>query len=194
MQPQPTGLIYAYAALEPPLGKGDRQKDGQQVYTWIASTARPDGNGNIFDLQGWELETYRKNPIVMAAHNWGSLPVAKTVYINIDIAKQALIAQIVFATTPTALEIQQLVDGGFLCAMSAGALPIESEPRFDDQHHIIGTHYHRQSMRELSLVPVPANTETLRIASLLADRDEAQAIRASLHILKETLWTTKPSI
>lgn len=187
MQPQPMVYVLAHLHTQEP------QPQGQATtYTWIASTARPDDNGNLFDLAGWELDTYRRNPVVFAAHAWDTLPIARATKVDVDQAKQALVATIEFATTPRAAEVRSLVDGGFLTAMSVGALPLEAEPRQDPTTgRIVGIHSHRHSLRELSLVPVPANVDAVRIAAL-TEGTEDRAILTLLRTLKESPWTPQP--
>jgi HK97 family phage prohead protease len=183
-----TGLVFTTAALH---GAGQDQ-DGQRIYTWIASTGKVDDNGNIFDPQGWSLEDYRRNPVVLSgSHNWNSLPVAKA--IDVVATPDALVAHITFAGTPAAQEVKALVDGGFLNAISVGALPIEYELRYKEGTRIpIGAHFHSQSLRELSIVTVPANTDAVRIAAL--EQGDAPAIViAALQPLKESLWTPQHS-
>ena len=74
-------------------------------------------------------------------------------------------ATVEFADTPDGHEVEDLVEAGFLRAMSAGWLGMEFEVLRDPENGWpTGVHYRRQKLIELSIVGIPANPEALRVA------------------------------
>ena len=136
--------------------------DDRKAYTFVASSGIEDRNHNQIDPDGWELAEYRKNPVVFANHRWG-VPIGRATKVWQD--SDRLMATIEFADTEAAREVQQLVEGGFLKAMSAGWIGLDfAVVRDEKTGWPRGVHYKRQQLVELSVVGIPANPEALRVA------------------------------
>ena len=58
-----------------------------------------DRDGEVIKASGWELDNYKKNPIVLWAHDYASPPVGKA--ISVKISKGQLIFQVKFADAET---------------------------------------------------------------------------------------------
>lgn len=150
----------------------------------IASTDDIDRHGEVIVQDGWKLEKYWKNPVILVDH-WYSVDkiVGKATDIRIEGGK--MIIRGVFADTPRAQEVQKLYDAGFLRAVSVGFIPLQ---RDENNRDIITS----AELLELSFVPVPSNPEALdNLKKLGIDTDfwvqrkslEMEAIEA---IQKET--------
>lgn len=137
------------------------------------TTGTPDRMRDTIDPKGWDLKHYKKNPIVLFAHDYSQLPVARAVKIEADdkglssVAQFATKEQYAFADT-----VYQLILGGFLKATSVG---------FKPQKHVYneargGVDFLEQELLEYSIVPIPANPEALL---------EADAKGISIHPLRE---------
>ena len=49
---------------------------------FIITTGDADRENDVIDPAGWDLSSYLKNPVVMFAHDYGSLPVARTILLG----------------------------------------------------------------------------------------------------------------
>lgn len=119
------------------------------------STSSPDRDNDTVAASGWKLENYKKNPVVLWAHDYSQLPVGKATTIMVD--GQKLVADMEFASHPFAETVMQMVKGGFLRATSVGFAP--HLYKFNETRG--GLDFEEQELLEFSIVPVPANPEAL---------------------------------
>lgn len=145
----------------------------EDVYEFIASTSSVDRQGDSIDQNGWELDNFKANPVILFAHDYGALPIGKCIEIIKNEAK--LIIKMVFASeeaNPKAQQIKRLVDEGILNTTSVGFIQKERN----------GNIITRQELLEVSIVPVPANQDALRLAfksmddSLVKEIEDAIAV------------------
>jgi HK97 family phage prohead protease len=130
-------------------------KIADNVYKVLASTSAIDRQGDSIDQSGWLLNNYLKNPVMLWAHDYAELPVAKAT--GVQITSKGLELTFEFApaeANPKAQQIKMLYDEGFLNAVSVGFIPQERN----------GNIIIRAELLEVSFVPVPANQEALRLA------------------------------
>jgi HK97 family phage prohead protease len=148
----------------------------EELYEFIASTASVDRQGDSIDQSGWELDNYLKNPVILFAHNYSELPIAKAV--EVVNAGSSLIIKIQFASeeaNPKAQQIKKLVDEGILNTTSVGFIQKERN----------GNIITRAELLEVSIVPVPANQDALRLAYKGLDADIVKDIEDSLALAPE---------
>lgn len=130
-------------------GQGDR------VRRFCISTSAVDRDNDTISAAGWNLDNYRKNGVVLWAHDYRSLPIGKALQVGVEGGK--LVATAEFADHEFANTVLRLIDGGFLRATSVGFRPtkyaINEERR--------GLDFVEQELLEFSIVPVPANPEAL---------------------------------
>jgi hypothetical protein len=133
--------------------------------TFIISTDAMDRDGDIIDQNGWELADYKRNPVVLWAHDGSQPPVARAASVAVENGKLVSVAefptreQYAFADT-----IFQLYKGGFLHATSVGFMPEELELMEGPDTGLIGFRFRRQKLLEYSAVPIPSNPEALVVA------------------------------
>lgn len=125
------------------------------------STASVDRMGDTIAIDGWGLDDFRKNPVVLWGHDQALPPVGKATRVAIEDAK--LVADVEF--TPPGMSafndtVFAMLKGGFLNATSVGFLPTEWKFA-EDPGRRHGIDYIRQDLLEFSVVPVPANAEAL---------------------------------
>lgn len=136
--------------------KGSVQKSSKKgVYSIVASTASIDRQGDSIDQSGWDLKDFKANPVLIWAHDYKLLPIGKVT--DIAVVNGKLKADFEFAdadANPMAAQIEKLYEAGIVNASSVGFIPQERNG------HIIT----RAQLLELSLVPVPANQDALRLA------------------------------
>jgi phage head maturation protease len=115
------------------------------------STADEDRHGDIVE-QNFDLKWFKKNPVLLDSHNYGSIEhiIGKVKNIKQD---TKLHGSVEFATmNPKGLLAQEMADAGFINATSIGFIPKE----FDDKGRII-----KSELLEISCVSVPANARAL---------------------------------
>ena len=145
----------------------------------IASTGQEDRLGDTINPDGWELRNFRKNPVMLWAHDNFAPPIARATRVWIEDKKLKLKGE--FAPTPFAQELRVLVEGGFLNAVSVGFIPL-----FEDEKGMIdiegkmyrraegeeiksmeekklhgGMRFEKQELLEVSWVAVPALASAL---------------------------------
>jgi HK97 family phage prohead protease len=150
------------AAIRVSLGTTFKAADGEsRAATFTISTETVDRMGDTIAVDGWKLEAYRKNPVVLWAHDSTSLPVAKAPKIWTE--KTSLKADAEF--TPKGMArfndtVFEMLKGGFLNATSVGFAPLKYA-FVDDPARWSGIDFLEQELLEFSIVPVPANSEAL---------------------------------
>lgn len=151
-------------------GKAHHDEDENKFsMSFVASTDRPDRYGDIINQQGWDLDAYRSNPVVLLNHDHGSLPIGKG---TVRIGEQGLIIDVDFdMEDPRAAEIAGKAKRGFLNAVSVGFSPLKSTPRSDlpVTHYAHsksgGNYFDRAELLEVSVVTIPANADAVAIAA-----------------------------
>ncbi len=146
------------------------------------STSTPDRSYDVIDQNGWQLDFYKMNPVVLWDHSSDRLPIGKCVEIGIEggalKATVEFIAQDVPVAGPFAEAILQLCKHGFLSATSVGFLPIDYTETEDESRgagtYSAGLDFHKMQLLEFSVVCTPDNPEALideqsRQAAISAD-------------------------
>lgn len=158
--------------------------EAKREIQFTISTDSVDRMGDTIDVSGWKLEAYRKNPVVLWAHDNESLPVGKATRVWIEDGKLKATAEF----TPEGVArfndtVFALLKGGFLNAVSVGFMPIEYA-FVEDADRRFGIDFKQQELLEFSVVSVPANAEALidgRAAPAAAsDEEVADRIKADL--------------
>lgn len=148
--------------------RGIVEKSAEGKYRVLASTASVDRQGDSIDQSGWDLKNFLNNPVMLWAHKYDELPVAKAT--STQETKRGLEMDFEFATeemNPMAQQIKALYDEGFLSAVSVGFIPKERN----------GSVITKMELLEVSFVPVPANAEALAMSlksinsNMLLDED-----------------------
>ena len=129
------------------------------------------------DLNGLRFDNYRRNPVVMWAHDSvgrspsGGLPIGRTLAIS-RAPNGAIIAEFEFLENDAfAQRIRNAWDKGFLRAASISWLPLESRPASNGRLRDV-----RSELLEWSIVSIPADPDALRethrrmLDSLLSER------------------------
>lgn len=160
--------------------KAKDTEDGR-VLRFIGSDNKPDRDGDIVDINGWDLKQYKKNPVVLFGHKYSETPVARTKKVWIEDNK--LMFDIEFPEASVSAigdSLYKLYKGGFMTATSVGFVPnyekIEYPKNIKGAVRII----REQELLEISLVSVPANPR-----ALLSNKSIDEAIRLDIIDNKE---------
>lgn len=148
----------------------------------VASTFALDSYNTRIDPNGWDLEQFRRNPVITWAHDdrgytaSGGRPIAKGENVRVEDGKLKM--RLRFPEEGKfrfADEVFNLMADGFLNAVSVGFDPIEwrDEQSEEDGHVRIFT---KQRLMELAVVTIPSNSEALaeRAKRMNADPDEVR--------------------
>ena len=136
----------------------DAQDAGHRLRVTITTNTR-DRHGDILEPGGAMVASYLKNPVVLWAHEYRSLPIGRATSLVRD--GESIKAEILFAPTDFAREVCELYAKGFLNAWSVGFLPLEWEVIEDEEGKFAGYHIKSWELIEFSAVPVPANPDAL---------------------------------
>lgn len=140
----------------------DIDADDKSLVVTISTSAR-DRAGDILNAGGMSNKRFRRNPVVLWAHDYKGKPIAKSLWEKVS--GRRIIAKPRFANTPEAQEIFSLYRDGFLNAWSVGFIPEEYEVRFkkseDGGEEFDGYDIKKWELLEYSAVPVPCNPDAL---------------------------------
>lgn len=128
-----------------------------QTKVAVASTGAVDRSDEVINQEGWDLKTYKKNPILLWGHDHSEPAIGKAKNIKIEgVGKKArLIFEPLFHDlTDKAKAIKTLYEEGILNSFSVGFRPIEMD----------GNTFLKQELLEISAVNVPANADARMMA------------------------------
>ena len=139
------------------------KKLGERSYEFTASTSTIDRDGEVIEAKGWDLKNFKKNPVIMYAHDYRSLPIGKAPKVWLAGGKLKNTVQFPPEGTYEFADIvERLVDTGYLKTESVGFIP----QKWEDGDGEKGPRrtYLKQELLEISIVPVPSNPDALRNA------------------------------
>lgn len=137
------------------------ENDDRRELLFTVSSAAIDRDGDKISVEGWQLDNYRKNPVVLWAHDYRGLPIARSKQVWVEGGKLKSIAEFVpKETSEFADRVYQLYKLGFMSATSVGFRPIKWAWTEDNERKF-GIDFESQELLEYSAVPVPANPEAL---------------------------------
>lgn len=135
-----------------------------RVYTFRATSDVISRTRDQFTLDGWDLDQFWANPVVLDAHGYDSIDKvigravrAGSVWPEMDVQFSE--------ANPRGQLAKAMVEEGTLRAVSIGADPSQTEIVEDKELGRYRRHT-RKTLLELSIIPVPANWEALRVASI----------------------------
>ena len=159
-------------------GKGGEPHPEDEM-VFVISTDEVDRHGDIVSADGWRLDAFRRNPVVLWAHDYRFPVVGRVVELWSDTQAAPdgpagrvgrLLARVRFAATPFAREVAGLYRGGYQRGVSVGFRPLRYEERRDGKTGaFLGVRYLEQELLEVSLVPVPSNRDALSRSGGAAD-------------------------
>lgn len=131
----------------------------------IGSTATPDRYGEIVDQETWDLKSFKKNPILLWAHNSRLPPIGRVTKSKVVDGKLVFDAEFDMADE-FAAGIYRKYKDGFLNAFSVGFIP-KTFLSEDEKGKILKNPILKDNeLLEISAVPVPANPEALNNLSM----------------------------
>ena len=143
--------------------------EGVRSLRFTISTDCVDRERDKIAINGWQLDNFKRNPVVLWGHDATRLPIGRA--FNVGIEAGALKASVEFIPSETpeagsfADAVYSLARQRFIAATSVGFRPLkwsftEDEERGKDDW-FPGIDFEAQELVELSIVTVPANPEAL---------------------------------
>ena len=160
--------------------KGYIEKKGD-TFEGIASTEGKDRDGEVIKQDGWDLKNFKKNPVILASHNYMEFPIGKAMGIKVVDRKLTFRMKLTEATE-RAREAAQLIKEGILKSFSVGFIVRE---RKEEDRNVIT----QAELLEISLVSVPANAQAVVTAKSMDGNELAKSLIK--HYLVDNTTTTK---
>ena len=160
-------VIQLRAKAQKPISINDENR----TISYLVSDETVDRMGDIIRVKGWNLASYRQNPVVLWGHEGKSVPpIGKANNVRRRYGPARLTADIEFAPKEAfefADTIYQLAVRGFVRATSVGFLPTASEEVDEKKREKLGLGpfgqlYTGAELMEISVVAVPANPSALQ--------------------------------
>ena len=153
------GTVVKWHPAGTPVEAANGEKSGE--LTFVLSTDDVDRHGDVVSADGWRLEAYLRNPVLLWAHDYRHPAIGRA--LSVWTESHRLLARMEFAPTAFAQEVAALYATGFQWGVSVGFRPIRWEERRDARTGaFLGLRYLDQELLEVSAVPVPANRQALR--------------------------------
>lgn len=131
---------------------------------YVLSDETVDRYGDVIAADGWDLRTFRKNPIALFNHNANAIV---GTWANVRVEGKRLVGRLQLAAEGTSRlvdEVRRLSQQKILKAVSVGFRPIESQPLNDKADPEWGPfRFLKCELVECSMVAVPANPNALEI-------------------------------
>ena len=144
--------------------------------TVLVSSATVDRDGEVIDPQGWEIENYLKNPVLLNSHNiWGGVKEILGKAKSLQKTPEGLVATFQYFVgkgNEAADYAWSLVEAG-LAAYSVSFIPKEWT---DINEGDLRRKYTRQELLEISHVSVPANPAAVLNAVQHGDKAMIEAV------------------
>ena len=132
------------------------------------STGAVDREDDVVAVDGWVLDAYRQNPVVLWGHDAWDLPIGRCVELGNDGAALKATVEFVPADMPCcgqrAEAVLRMCRTGFLSATSVGFRPLEFEmakDRMEEDDWFPPFNFLRNELLEFSIVSIPCNPEAL---------------------------------
>jgi HK97 family phage prohead protease len=132
----------------------------EPVMDFIASDETLDRYNEVISVDGWDLQNFRKNPVIPDCHDYSSITKILGRASSISVAggpdARQLVNRVEFCTdNPMGSLAYKMAKGGFIKSQSVGFIPLEwTNGSGKDEP---ARKYTKQELLEVSLVVVPAN-------------------------------------
>jgi HK97 family phage prohead protease len=135
----------------------------KRTATFVASDESVDSYGDIVRVAGWELERFKKNPVLLWGHKSSEPPIGTVPEVWKDGTRLMARAQFLDeGVSDMADRIWKIVKAGALRAVSVGFWPTKAPNDLkNEKNEWTGYEWIAQELMELSVVCVPANANAL---------------------------------
>lgn len=155
-------IVKVFGAIE----KANKLQEGEVEF--VVSTNAWDAHGERIDVDGINIKDFKSNPVVLWGHDSFNLPIAKATKVWKEAGKLMAKAKF-YMKDDFARKVYEYIMDGYLNAVSIGGMV---EEWGDD-----GLTIKRLTMKEFSVVTVPANAEAI-VASKSLSGDQKAELRS----------------
>jgi HK97 family phage prohead protease len=149
------------APTPPAAWEGKATGDVNRTFTFTISSATVDRMGDSVAVEGWKLDNYKKNPVVLWGHDGTMLPVGKATRVWVQGGKLKATAELAPASVSQYAErVRGMISAGYLNATSVGFAPLRMKLS-NDKNRPYGIDFIEQELLEFSIVSIPANPDAL---------------------------------
>ena len=143
-----------------------RQAEDGSAHRMVIAANELSRNGDDLNLRGISFKNYRKNPVVLWAHDsYQGIPIAKTVKIDHD-DQGRIVADFEFNSDDEfAARVENAWNGGFIRGASIRYMPTKVVEVRDEQGRVDRLRIEESELLEWSLVAVPADPDSVRAAA-----------------------------
>ena len=150
-----------HLASTPLAWEGKAAGDVNRIFTFTISSATPDRMGDTIAAEGWKLDNYKRNPVVLWGHDGTMLPVGRATRLWVQGGKLKATAELAPASVSQYAErVRSFIASGFLNATSVGFAPTKFKFA-QDKNRPFGIDFLEQELLEFSIVSIPANPDAL---------------------------------
>lgn len=152
---------------------------------FIATDETLDRYNEVIKLDGWQLDNFRRNPVIVDSHDYSSITRILGAATALEITNGKMVNRVRFAMdNPLGAVAYKMSRGGFIQSQSVGFIPVawKNGEKKDEPARV----YLQQELLEISLVAIPANpgaTMGLALKSGAVDKNDLM----ELHRLLKTL-------
>ena len=140
--------------------KEAEDRDGMTAYPVIMSTPEKNRNGRIV-VSNFVKEYFEQNPVLLDSHKYDSIEHIIGRVENLRTKDGNLEGDLVFNDQLKGRMAQEMMENGFLQAVSIGYLPLEFEVDETEEGELL-TIITEAELLELSMVSVPSNRKSLK--------------------------------
>jgi len=160
----------------------------EPVLEFIASDETIDRYNEVIRVDGWQLENYRKNPVILDSHNYWSVSSILGDAPLVEVRDGKLINRVRFALeNPLGRIAYGMAKAGFIHTQSVGFIPLEwNEGKSGDEWD---REFVQQELLEISLVAVPANPNAIGLA-LKSGAVKRVDVEELLEVLRRAVGTS----
>ncbi len=143
-----------------------RQAEDGSAHRMVIAANELSRNGDELNLRGISFKNYRKNPVVLWAHDsYKGIPIAKTVKIGHD-EQGRIVADFEFNSDDEfAARVENAWNGGFIRGASIRYMPTKVVEVRNEAGEVERVRIEESELLEWSLVPVPADPDSVRAAA-----------------------------
>ena len=127
----------------------DGNGNHEQPMAFVLSTDEVDRHGDVISADGWNLASYRTNPVFLWAHDYARPVIGRAV--DTWLEPHRLMARVEFAPTQFAQEVAGLSQAGYQRGVSVGFKPLRyQERRHEKTGALLGIKFLEQELLEMS--------------------------------------------
>lgn len=140
----------------------------ERILSYTCSDDSVDRMGDVIKQDGWDLENFKSNPVIMANHNYGEYPVGNALSVGVEGNKLKM--KILFATEDVSKDADKayrLAKAGFMKAGSVGFIPKQYRVPTKEEKELLGMKdfgmiFEKNELLEFSVCGVPANANAIQ--------------------------------